>query len=303
MISHTIGATGRRALSVLLVLAAALPVTVTGTASANPGPPVPAPPQQLVPGIPLTPYQPWQLDTPTRRCRPRVRAERGRGRLRTARAADALEDGLIEYVPPSEVVRSAAAAVTCSKRTGPYQRQVERYLKLRVDGRQSGPDCRAIRKFQATQRIRPSIGFAGPVTWSRMRYLAATRNPNAAGKCSTRGYRIACVDLARQLMWVQQGKKVVFGPVPVRTGKHETPTRGGWHRVYWRHKNHFSTLFSTPMPYSQFFSGGQAFHAIYGSVYNPPGSPGCVNMRFSDSRRLWSVLRKGDRVYVWGRRP
>ncbi|MFI2715401.1 hypothetical protein ACH5AI_03520 [Streptomyces collinus] len=45
----------------------------------------------------------------------------------------------------------------------------------------------------------------------------------------------------------------------------------------------------TPMPCSQFFI---AF-----------GSAGCVDLTVGEARRLWGVLRKGDRVSVWGRRP
>ncbi|NEB80454.1 L,D-transpeptidase [Streptomyces sp. SID14478] len=208
-------------------------------------------------------------------------------------------DDLIEYVPPSEVQR----APTCTKKTGPHQRQVERWLKLKADGAQSAADCKAIRAFQTAQGIRPNIGFAGPVTWSRMRWLTARKNPNAAKKCPTRAYRLACVDLPRQLMWVSKGKKIVLGPVPIRSGRAGYGTRAGWHKVYWKHKNHWSSIYNTPMPYSQFFSGGQAFHAIYGSVYNPPGSRGCVNMRYADAKKLWAVLQKNDRVYVWGRKP
>jgi lipoprotein-anchoring transpeptidase ErfK/SrfK len=111
------------------------------------------------------------------------------------------------------------------------------------------------------------------------------------------------VDLSRQLTWVQKGRKVVFGAVPIRSGRAGYRTRAGWHKVYWRHKNHWSTLYNTPMPYSQFFSGGQAFHGVYGSLNTTVGSMGCVNLSVPDARRLWSVLKKGDRVFVWGRRP
>jgi lipoprotein-anchoring transpeptidase ErfK/SrfK len=57
------------------------------------------------------------------------------------------------------------------------------------------------------------------------------------------------------------------------------------------------------MPYSQFFDGGEAFHSISGSVWSPPGSHGCVNMRDSDAATYWSLLKKGDDVYVYGRKP
>ena len=196
----------------------------------------------------------------------------------------------------------AAARVACSKRTGPYQRGVERWLKLKVDGKQSTADCKAIRAFQVKQKIKPAIGFAGPVTWSRMQYLAARKNPNAAKKCPVRTYRVACVDLNRQLTWVQKGTKVVFGPVPMRSGRVGYATRAGWHKVYWRHKNHWSTLYNNPMPYAQFFDGGQAFHAVYGSIYTTVGSMGCVNLKLGDARKLWGALKTGDRVYVWGHR-
>ncbi|MEV5608218.1 L,D-transpeptidase family protein [Streptomyces sp. NPDC052225] len=291
----------RGALAALLALAAALPA---GPAFADPGPPLPAPASTaLVPGVPFA-YHPWQLDTPDQVLPPRV--------YEPSAAEDAIEpyepapyaaaDDTVEFVPPSEVQRAPAVA-TCTKKTGPYQRQVERWLKLKVDGRQSAADCKAIRAFQTKQGIRPDIGFAGPVTWGRMRAISARKNPNAAKKCPTRAYRLACVDLPRQLMWVSKGKKIVYGPVPIRSGRAGNATRAGWHKIYWKHKNHWSTLYNTPMPYSQFFSGGQAFHAIYGNIYSPPGSRGCVNLRLSDAKKLWGVLKKGDRVYVWGRKP
>ncbi|SDK73518.1 L,D-transpeptidase family protein [Streptomyces indicus] len=290
-----------------LTLAAALALATLATlppaATAEPGPPpVPAPQQELVPGVPLTPYHRWQLDTPDQGMPPLVYTPSAEEDAVEPMEPPAELDALIEYVPPGEVVRGLAAP-RCSKRTGPHQRQVEKWLRLKADGRQSARDCAAIRKFQRAQGIRPAIGFAGPVTWARMRRLTAVRDPKVLRQCPPRPYRIACVDLGRQLMWVQKGGKAIFGPVPVRSGKRSTPTRTGWHKVYWKHKNHFSTLFRTPMPYSQFFSGGQAFHAIYGSVYNPPGSPGCVNLSYRDAKRLWTKLYKGDRVYVWGRRP
>lgn len=214
-----------------------------------------------------------------------------------------------EYQPwqidgPDQVLAPAGVdRVSCTKSVGPYQRQVERWLKLKVDGKQSKADCKAIRAFQVKEKIKPAIGFAGPVTWARMQYLSAEENPNAGKKCPVRAYRVACVDLSRQITWVQKGKKVVFGPVPMRSGGVGYRTRTGWHKIYWKRKNHVSTLYGQPMPYAQFFDGGQAFHAVYGSIFTTFGSMGCVNLRLGDARKLWGVLKKGDRVYVWGQRP
>ncbi|AZP23483.1 murein L,D-transpeptidase [Streptomyces aquilus] len=263
-------------------------------AAAEPSPPAAGPEAELVPGV----YQPWQIDTPDQVLAPKVYTpSAAEDAVEPADAAVGAYD-LVEYVP----LRDAVERVACTKSTGPFQRQVEKWLKRKVDGKQSTADCKAIRAFQKKQKITPAIGFAGPVTWARMQYLSARKNPNAAKKCPVRSYRVACVDLTRQITWVQKGKKVVYGPVPMRSGRTAYPTRGGWHKIYWKHKNHVSTLYHQPMPYAQFFDGGQAFHAVYGSIFTTVGSMGCVNLRIGDARKLWGVLKTGDRVFVWGRR-
>jgi lipoprotein-anchoring transpeptidase ErfK/SrfK len=132
---------------------------------------------------------------------------------------------------------------------------------------------------------------------------AAGKTPNKAGKCPTNKGRIACVDLTRQLTWIQDGKHLKYGPVPVRTGKNGTETRTGAKKIYWRSINHWSTLYNVRMPYSQFFDRGQAFHSTTKSMYNPPGSGGCVNMRPADAKAYWNLLKNGDDVYVYGRKP
>lgn len=280
--------------------AAADPVhTAPAPAAVEPVPPAAGPEAELGPGVAPGPYQPWQTDTPDQVLPPRVYVPTAEEDAVEPREAAEGTYALVEYVPLGD----AAAKVTCSRRTGPYQRAVERWLGLTVDGKQSAADCRAVAAFQRQQHIRPAIGFAGPVTWARMQLLSARKNPNEAKKCPVRSYRVACVDLDRQLTWVQKGTKVVLGPLPMRSGRAGHRTRTGWHTIYWRHKNHWSTLYNNPMPYAQFFDGGEAFHAVYGSIYTTVGSMGCVNLTLTDARRLWDVLKKGDRVYVWGHRP
>ncbi len=273
-----------------LALQAAPPVLLPDPAQAWPLPGAPA----LVPGIAQAPPQP---DTPDQGIAPKVYRPSAAEEAHEPLAPPSLAYAPVEYVPQAD----ALSAPACSASTGPYQKQVERWLKLKADGKQSAADCRAIKAFQIKQGIRPAIGFAGPVTYARIRELQARKDPDS--RCPKRAGQVACVDLSRQLMWVSKGGKRVFGPVPVRTGRYGYGTRTGWHKVYWRHKNHYSTLYEAPMPYSQFFDGGQAFHGIYGSVYRPPGSHGCVNMTFGDARRLWAVLKPGDQVYVWGNKP
>lgn len=143
---------------------------------------------------------------------------------------------------------------------------------------------------------------AGIVAVGGVQAEAAAR-PNAAGRCPTTMGRIACVDLTHQRMWVQVGARVVFGPVPVRTGRRGHVTRTGLWHVYWRDAHHRSSLYGyVAMPFSQFFSGGEAFHAVAEPISAPPGSHGCVNLNNHDARALWGVLRLHDPVEVFGRK-
>jgi lipoprotein-anchoring transpeptidase ErfK/SrfK len=223
---------------------------------------------------------------------------------RTARRL-AVALGAVGLAAPLTVAMggTAQAAPTCTTQTGPYQKEVEKFLGRPVDGRQSPADCRAIQDFQTRHHISPNIGYAGPVTWGVVQQEIAKRDPNAAGKCPVNKGRIACVDLTRQLSWIQDGKTVKFGPVPVRTGRDGYETRTGAKKIYWRSIDHWSTIYKVRMPYAQFFDGGQAFHAIDGSVWSPPGSHGCVNMRTGDAKSYWNLLHNGDNVFVYGRKP
>ncbi|MFJ8883220.1 L,D-transpeptidase family protein [Streptomyces sp. NPDC102402] len=202
---------------------------------------------------------------------------------------------------------TSAQAASCTASKGPYQKQVEQWLGRTADGKQSSADCAAIRSFQVAKGITPAIGYAGPVTWRTMKTItaqkAAGKTPNKAKACPTNKGRIACVDLTRQLSWIQDGSKLKFGPVPVRTGRNGDETRTGSKKIYWRNIDHWSTLYDVSMPYAQFFDGGQAFHSVTKSMYNNPGSAGCVNMRPADAKSYWNLLKNGDDVYVYGRKP
>lgn len=195
-------------------------------------------------------------------------------------------------------------AEACTAGTGPYQRELEGYVRRKADGTQDAGDCEAIRTFQRGNGIRPADGYAGLVTFRTMVAVAARTNPNAAGGCPVRPHRVTCVDLERQILWVQRDRTVVFPPVPVRTGRDDEETRPGLHEVYWRSEDHVSTLYDdAPMPYAQFFDEGQALHGRPGDLYAHGGSAGCVNLSVPDARRLWDLLTEGDAVYVWGAKP
>ncbi|MFD3512755.1 L,D-transpeptidase [Streptomyces sp. NPDC058657] len=219
-------------------------------------------------------------------------------------ASAAAETSLASPRPVTPAVLPAAAPEPpCTAPTGPYQKELERKLRLTVDGKQSPADCVAIRRLQRQLNIVPADGRATAKTYGLLLVREARSNPNAAGRCPVRSYSVTCVDLPRQLLWVQVGRRVTFAPVPIRSGIRGHETRTGWHRVYWKHKNHFSTIYNNaPMPYSQFFSGGQALHGTYGDLFEA-GSGGCVNLYVHDAERLWKKLGVGSRIYVWGAKP
>lgn len=228
------------------------------------------------------------------------------GHIRT-RGAVAL--GITGLVAPLTLALTTAPAdaASCTAQTGPYQKQVEKFLGRPVDGRQSPADCAAVQAFQNTHGITPATGYAGPVTWGVLdlvnKQKAVGSNPGKDGLCPVNKGRIACVDLSLQLSWIQDGRRLVYGPVPVRTGRKGYPTRTGLKEIYWRDLHHISTVYHVPMPYSQFFDGGQAFHSVDLSMWNPPGSHGCVNMTTADAKKYWSLLKAGDDVFVYGSKP
>ncbi|MEU5432184.1 L,D-transpeptidase family protein [Streptomyces sp. NPDC020719] len=199
---------------------------------------------------------------------------------------------------------SAPPEPACTADTGPYQWQLEQYLKLPADGRQSPADCAAIRTFQAHNGIVPADGYASLATYRTTLVIEEHRAPNKAGKCPRREDRIVCVDLERQLLWVQRDGRVIYPAVAVRSGRWGQQTRDGWHEITERRIDDHSELYdNAPMPYAQYFSGGQAFHGVYGDLFNGGGSAGCINLRLSDAQRLWNTIEIGDAVFIWGQKP
>ncbi|MFF1380304.1 L,D-transpeptidase [Streptomyces sp. NPDC058308] len=204
--------------------------------------------------------------------------------------------------PVAQVPGAAVAAPACRAGTAPYQRELEHELRLPVDGRQSTADCVAIRRLQQRLGIRPADGRATLRTYRLVVADRVRRDPAARRACPVRTYRVTCVDLNRQILWAQSGSRLVFDPVPIRSGRDGLETRRGWQRIYWKSRNHYSTIYHVAMPYAQFFNGGQALHGTRSDLFSS-GSAGCVNMAMGDAARLYDLLMKGDRLYLWGTKP
>ena len=170
----------------------------------------------------------------------------------------------------------------------------------------------AVRGFQ-TKRGVPSTG---KVDRSTLRLLVAmTREPTrdelaniapdpADGaaldpRCTTG--RVLCIDkTSRSLRWVVDG--TVRMSLDARFGAWSTPTREGLFHVYLKDRDHVSHQFGSAMPFSMFFSGGQAVH--YSSDFAARGyygaSHGCVNIRdYNDLATLFDEVRVGDTVVVY----
>ncbi|MFD5690263.1 L,D-transpeptidase family protein [Streptomyces rubiginosohelvolus] len=168
----------------------------------------------------------------------------------------------------------------------------------------------AVRSFQAKRSL-PVTGSTDEVTWQRL--LAMTRVPTAAElrppterpvaapdeRC-LKG-RVLCISKnSRTLAWMIDGR--VVSAMDVRFGSEYTPTREGVFEVFWKSRDHVSTLYDTPMPYALFFSGGQAVHYSADFAANGYGgaSHGCVNVR--DKKKvaaLFDQVRTGDKVVVY----
>jgi lipoprotein-anchoring transpeptidase ErfK/SrfK len=113
--------------------------------------------------------------------------------------------------------------------------------------------------------------------------------------------RILCINKKTQkIAFLYNGK--LLATADARFGCSRTPTRNGSFKIYRKDKNHVSSLYHSAMPYSMFFSGGQAVH--YSADFRARGyngcSHGCVNVR--DKNKLawiYNRVKVGDKVLVY----
>jgi peptidoglycan hydrolase-like protein with peptidoglycan-binding domain len=172
----------------------------------------------------------------------------------------------------------------------------------------------AVKAFQAKRQI-PVTGEVDQRTLDKLNGM--TRKPttdelnnvkpapapvSAAGldpRCMTG--RVMCISKAtRTLTWVIGGQAQMR--LAVRFGSEYTPTREGTFSVFAKYRDWTSTLYGSKMPYSMFFSGGQAVH--YSSDFAARGysgaSHGCVNVRdLAGIASLFSQVNLGDKVVVY----
>lgn len=119
--------------------------------------------------------------------------------------------------------------------------------------------------------------------------------------CMSAGWHV-CYDRARHQATLYSNGRL-YNSWLVRGGSYTTQTRTGSFVVQWRSIDHRSSQFDgAPMPYAQFFSGGQALHGSR-LMMNPyeGHSHGCVNFWVEDARQLWNLTYdKRLNVHVYG---
>jgi peptidoglycan hydrolase-like protein with peptidoglycan-binding domain len=189
-------------------------------------------------------------------------------------------------------------------------RQIDWYFGD-VTGSYDGSTVTAVKGFQAKRGI-PVTGDVDQRTLDRLTAMTATPShdelhnivpsPGALdARCLTG--RVLCIDkTSSTLRWVVDGH--VRQTLDARFGStiSDTPTREGVFHVYLKDADHVSHMFGSAMPYSMFFSGGQAVHysSDFAAVGYGGASHGCVNIRDYDGIRwLFSQVQVGDKVVVY----
>ncbi|MFW6091771.1 MAG: L,D-transpeptidase family protein [Actinomycetota bacterium] len=182
-----------------------------------------------------------------------------------------------------------------------------------VTGHYGSVTATSVSGFQ-TKRGIPSTGDVDQRTWDLL--VGMTRQPTDEelhGPPEEEGSaadglpeacqdgRVLCIDKSsRTLRWVIDGD--VQTTLDARFGAEMTPTREGTFSVYWKNRDHVSSLFDTPMPYAMFFDGGQAVHYspdFAANGYNG-ASHGCVNIRDEGAiAAIFDQVNIGDTVYVY----
>ena len=183
-----------------------------------------------------------------------------------------------------------------------------------VSGSYDDTTTEAVRGFQAKRDI-PVTGEVDRRTLDRLQAMTTapthavmynespSTGSNQPGPLDARCKvgRVLCIDKSSQtLRWVVDGK--VLKTMDVRFGASYSPTREGLFHVDTKDVDHVSHLYGSEMPFSMFFSGGQAVH--YSSDFAARGyagaSHGCVNVRdYSGLQWLFGQVQVGDAVVVY----
>lgn len=157
----------------------------------------------------------------------------------------------------------------------------------------------AVKRFQGKFFLNQT-GVVNQRTMTELRQLAVKRPPRA---CRTVSKSI-CIDKTRKVAQLVVNGKVRMS-LDARFGSVSSPglaTREGIFSIQRKAVQHISSAYHTSMPYSMFFSGGQAVH--YSQYFAADGysgaSHGCVNIRdYKGVAKMYARSPIGTRVVVY----
>jgi len=165
----------------------------------------------------------------------------------------------------------------------------------------------AVKKFQRKYGLKVT-GTVNRTTWNLLVKKTGKIKVSSAAKSSAKipkrcktSSRVLCIDKTKdKLYYVNKGK--IVRTMSARFGCASTRTREGTFHVFRKNRHWVSTLYHSPMPFSMFFSGGQAVH--YSADFAARGyygcSHGCVNIRdWNGIKYVFSKIRIGDKVVVY----
>ena len=112
---------------------------------------------------------------------------------------------------------------------------------------------------------------------------------------------VICGSKSQRKIWMVQNGRILI-TLDARYGRSSMPIAEGVHSVYWKDKNHVSSTYGSPMPYSMFFYKGQAIHYSAGFAKNGwvGGSHGCINIRNMNGLKwLWNHTPTGRKVIIY----
>ena len=151
--------------------------------------------------------------------------------------------------------------------------------------------CSSDLAFQKAQKL-PQTGVADQTTWAHLIGFSKLRSMGWFGMpavCRTAGWHTCYSRPTNELFLMHNGALV--NTWYVRGGARGLETVLGTYAVYWKDIDHKSAEFhGAPMPYSEFFYGGEAVHGS-GTMVNPLSghSHGCINMYIEDAAEFWRL--------------
>jgi hypothetical protein len=180
--------------------------------------------------------------------------------------------------------------------------------KKYVNGYFGDNTAKAVKAFQQKNHLKVT-GKVNATTWKVLVKKSGTMTTSTSSvvkqlpkRCKVKG-RVLCADKSsRNLYYLVDGNLVKTLDARFGCSYDSRATRQGTFKVFRKSKHWVSTIYHTPMPYSMFFSGGQAVH--YSSDFAARGyngcSHGCVNIRdMSALKYVYGKIKVGDRVVVY----